>query len=296
MLQSYLERIRPIHATPISSSKLISEGMVNDVVVVNDDHIYRFPKHDWAFGDMRHEARCLALLRNRVDVSLPNWTIHGDGDLFVGYSMIKGETLQTFHLTQMSEQALDRLAAQIGRFLHAMHTIPADEIAAHKIQPSLTNRTYEKWIKLYEAVQTELFPHLYQHQRTWVHQFFQPLLADQGMMNYSPCFMNGDLSSYHLLFDPETELLSGIIDFGTAGVGDPAADFACLLDQYGEPFVARIGRFYGDLTHLIDRARWWAGTLELQWALGGIRNPEDPSWFTIHIGRARGFRPILNLL
>lgn len=286
MLTDYLEKIRPIHPCPIDTYELISEGMVNDVIVVNNDHIYRFPKHDWAFDDMRNEARVLALLRPHVDVPLPAWTVYDDQ--FVGYPLLQGEPLQNFHLVRMNEVELDGLAGQIGRFLRTMHDTPTDDT----IQPSLTNRTRQHWLDFYDSVQKELFPHLFRHQQTWVHQWFKPMLADPDWMSYTPCLMNGDLSSYHLLVDPDTQRLSGIIDFGTAGIGDPACDFTCLLDQYGEDFVQRVGKTYGDFSHLLGRARWWAGTMELQWALGGIRNPDDLSWFTVHIGRGRGYRPI----
>jgi aminoglycoside 2''-phosphotransferase len=104
-------------------------------------------------------------------------------------------------------------------------------------------------------------------------------------------FMNGDLGPYHLLYEPDRGELAGIIDFGIAGMGDPATDFACLIDNYGESFVRRMVRHYPALTELIDRARFWAGTLELQWALNGLRS-DDLSWRTVHIGRAHDEMPI----
>ena len=95
---------------------------------------------------------------------------------------------------------------------------------------------------------------------------------------------NGDLGPYHLLYNPETRLLNGIIDFGTAGIGDPACDFACIINQYGESFLQRMMVYYPEIEPALDRARFWAGTLELQWLLGGLRSG-DNSWFGVHLGR-----------
>ena len=74
--------------------------------------------------------------------------------------------------------------------------------------------------------------------------------------------MNGDLGHYHLLYDEERQRLNGILDFSTAGTGDPACDFGCLLDQYGERFVRRVARTYPGLADLFmkepafGRAPW----------------------------------------
>ena len=70
--------------------------------------------------------------------------------------------------------------------------------------------------------------------REWVHRLFAPFLADHFFLAYEPCFMNGDLGVYHLLFDRQTNQFNGIIDFGTVGIGDPAQDFGLLINQYGE--------------------------------------------------------------
>jgi hypothetical protein len=40
----------------------------------------------------------------------------------------------------------------------------------------------------------------------------------------------------------------------------------------------------------LDRARFVAGMVELQWVLGGMRS-NDPTWFACHLGRARDILP-----
>ena len=83
--------------------------------------------------------------------------------------------------------------------------------------------------------------------------------------------------------------MSGIIDFGTAGLGDPASDMAVLLSNYGESMVRAI---YPGLTHLMDRARFIAGTAMLQWALAGVQN-QDTEMLLAHIGQsALDFKPV----
>jgi aminoglycoside 2''-phosphotransferase len=108
-----------------------------------------------------------------------------------------------------------------------------------------------------------------------------------------PRLINGDTTPYHILFDRQARTLAGIIDFGTAGIGDPAADFACIIYNYGESFLQRMAEFYPEIEEAIDRARFWAGTLELQWSLSGRRARASKwSWFTAHLGSARDVMPI----
>jgi aminoglycoside 2''-phosphotransferase len=77
-----------------------------------------------------------------------------------------------------------------------------------------------------------------------------------------------------------------VIDFGTAGLGDPATDIATLLHYHGESIVRRMEPTYPQLPEFTDRARFWAGTLELQWALAGVLDNDIPMLLA-HVGAAR---------
>jgi aminoglycoside 2''-phosphotransferase len=147
-------------------------------------------------------------------------------------------------------------------------------------------RTREDWLNFYADLERELFPLLMAHAREWVERLFTPLRDGRLSLNHQPALIHGDLGPYHLLYDPEAQRVSGVIDFGTAGLGDPAVDFACVIDGLGETFLRRMLPHYPGIVGALDRARFLAGTLALQWALHGLRSG-DRSWFVSHIGRAR---------
>ena len=96
---------------------------------------------------------------------------------------------------------------------------------------------------------------------------------------------------YHILYDPTQGRITGVIDFGTAGLGDPASDFACLIQALGEPFLQRMARFSPAIVPALDRARFRAGALELEWALHAIGS-NDASWWLAHIAGARDVMPL----
>ena len=129
------------------------------------------------------------------------------------------------------------------------------------------------------------------HVRESVEEHFAPLVADEKFMDYQPKLINGDLVPYHIIFDRGKRQINGIIDFGTAGIGDPAADFSCMIYNYGESFLAKMMKYYPEIESALDRARFWAGTLELQWALAGART-KNYWWNLVHLGGARDAKPI----
>lgn len=281
----YLEKIRAVYPD-ISFDHLDfnQDGMVNDVVVVNYEIVCRFTKHDWAKQVLNHEARVLEVVRKYVDLQVPCFEHLEEG--FATYRYIKGEPLSRNTLLKLSQAPQNRVISQLAIFHQQLHSIPNQVLIDAGISDSDTKRSREDWLQLYEEVQEILFPYLWRHQKTWVHELFTPVVTGELDLNYTPVLIDGDKAVYHILFDNETESISGLIDFGTAGLGDPACDIAVQLGNYGESIVSRMESDYPMLRNIIDRARFWAGTFELQWAVAGLKY-KDTSLSLAHIGLAR---------
>jgi aminoglycoside 2''-phosphotransferase len=88
------------------------------------------------------------------------------------------------------------------------------------------------------------------------------------------------------MFDGERRRINGIIDFGCAGLGDPAIDFGLIIYNYGESFLHRFFKIYPDAEGYLSRARFYAGAQELRWLLTGIERDER-WWFAVHVGSAK---------
>lgn len=264
------------------------EGMVNDVVILDNQIVCRFPKHDWATEMLQHEAKVLDLVRDYVDVRVPKFEVL-EADVAT-YQFIKGTPLTRLMLFSLPARERQRMMVELGAFLKQLHTIPLGEAEAKNISASDTNRGTKDWESLYLEVETLLFPYLMRHQKTAIEVHFSPILTGELEMSYKPTLMNGDLGPYHVLFDTKAITLAGIIDFGTAGIGDPATDFAVMLNEYGEALVSFMEPSYPNMSEHLDRARFWAGTLELQWALAGIKTNNKELLFA-HLGGTRDRLP-----
>lgn len=88
----HLERIRDLYPDlPLDEVAVNNDGLVNQVVIVNNERVFRFPRSSWAREALRHEARILNLLRGKVEVSLPYYDDLADD--VATYELVPGRTL-----------------------------------------------------------------------------------------------------------------------------------------------------------------------------------------------------------
>ncbi len=138
--------------------------------------------------------------------------------------------------------------------------------------------TYKECADIYARMRAKLFPHMRPDARTWAAGHFEAYLGDARNFAYPPALKHGDFGPSNILYDGEARRVSGIIDFGGAGLGDPAYDFAGLLSGYGEPFVQRCCPFYLGLEGMLDRVRFYRGTFALLEALFGVENGDPEAY------------------
>jgi aminoglycoside 2''-phosphotransferase len=184
----------------------------------------------------------------------------------------------------MSEAvARSDLAAQLGTFLYRLHSTPC---AGREIPPTPARVTREAWTERRARIQEVVYPLLLKHQVQWAERLFDGVLASPASFDYDPALVHGDLAPYHILYDPGRNALAGVLDWGVAGMGDPALDVGNLITSSGERFVAGCQAAYPGLDRLLPRARFYAQAIELSWCLLGLETGET-FWFTAHLGGAR---------
>jgi aminoglycoside 2''-phosphotransferase len=279
-ITQYEHRIRALDpAADLESARLNGEGLMNDVVVCGE-RVYRFAKNERRARLLQNELLILDRLRPRSPVPIPAPDQRGPD--FMTYRLIAGQALRNDLPRTLPESAQQRLAEQLGRFLHALHTTPGDGLP-----PTRAPVTHAAQTELRRETEQRLYPLLMQQQRDWAERLFDSMLGDPRNFEVELRLIHGDLWSEHLLADANTELC-GVLDFGMAGLGDPANDFACLLQNYGEAFVGRMQSVYPELSRYLPRARYYARTIEFEWAIRGLTETQS-FWFTAHLGNARDF-------
>ncbi len=203
------------------------------------------------------------------------------GDGWTLHRHLPGQPTGQGDLAALTGPQRGRFLAEFGALLTALHALPPtpDHPSAE------TPHAPDHWREVLLEAETELFPlvsaMLARDLRAALVAMIETPLALGGT-----ALLHDDLHTAHILHDPATGALTGLLDFGRAGRGDAAVDIAGLLYNWGYDAVADLG--YPNLSEVLPRARRVARTYEVQWALEGLHR-QDNRWFLYALGAAKGF-------
>ncbi len=263
------------------------EGQYNDLLLINDQLIFRFPKFEAGLSTLMREVALLNQIQDSLPLEIPrpeyvSREMKIIGRAFMGYQKIKGEPLWHPRIQTIKEpQVLKHLAAQLAGFLWELHHLPLDPFELD----FPINDLPQEWQNMYYEIRSLIFPKLSLESQRNISRHFETFLNQAADHPFEPALRHGDFGSGNILYDSQTQSISGILDFGFAGLGDPAIDIAAAM-TFGESFFNYYYAAYPGLDSLVDRARFYKGTFALQEALYGVKH-SDPKAFE------RGIAPYL---
>jgi aminoglycoside 2''-phosphotransferase len=270
----YLARVRAAYPElAISSARVIdTESQFNDVLVIDEALVLRFPRTTQATEALAHEVAVLRRLQGRLSLPVPNPMLMGQdavtGEIsWMGYALLPGEPLWDEELEVLGEADQRQVALQLAGFLHALHTLPPAEV-----MPELGARAEAQfWAGLFAAFRDELYSFMRPAARSEVDALGDAIRAELERVPPAPALIHGDFGGGNILYDPSARRVTGVIDFGGVTLGDPAVDIAAL-SCYGEPFLALGAPAYPGMAALLPRARLYRATFALQQALWALRD------------------------
>ena len=187
-IAAYMARIREMCADlDIQSVTHNSEGLCNDIFIVNGDTVFRFAKDAHAEKVLPAETQILDRIRPRVTLNIPNPCTVGQD--VITYPLLPGETLSRNILLSLSKPAQQAVADQLADFLRALHTAPLDET----VPPTSAPASYDDWIKIRSQVEEKVYPLLMAHQIAWARSLFDGMLSDRSNFMFRPALIHGDL-------------------------------------------------------------------------------------------------------
>ena len=131
-LEFYRKRIHEIDPElVIESVNLNREGLLNDVVIVNGELVFRFAKREFGFKDPQAEANILRLLQKYITLPIP--APFYESREVLAYRMIPGETLRRDILMRLAESDQAAIADQLAQFFRELHGVPIKEISEFEI-------------------------------------------------------------------------------------------------------------------------------------------------------------------
>ena len=201
--RQYLESINA--ACPkltIDTDELYRSGQSNELLLVNDENLFRFPKFAHGVAALRREQAILDAVRPHLPTATPHYTFHAPSDAkagraFVGYRKLAGEALWRERLAQIDDDGtIDRLAVDLASFLQALHAIPPQAID-YPLQPA---ETQAAWSNIFTRIRRVVYPHLNAEARDWTARQFVKFLENADSFAFANVLRHGDFGASNILY------------------------------------------------------------------------------------------------
>jgi len=183
------------------------EGWDFKILVLEDEWVVRTPRNAEAAESLAKETRLLPVLAPALPVAIPQFEHVSRNPDFVVYRLIHGEPLR------------DEDPAGVRAFLDALHSFELGAIDLPRPEWRDIYRGHaEDWRRL-------VLPLLDAGERKAAEELLEEV---ETLTGFEPSLVHCDLGPSHLLC--RDGRLAGVIDWADAKRGDPAVDYAWLLN------------------------------------------------------------------
>ncbi len=242
-----------------------SIGTDNAMYRLGDVLSVRMPRIHWAVPPLEREFEWLPRLAPQLPFATPVPIALGEPGEGYPWRWTVCRWLDGTHPAAGSSLGADRLAADLAHFVRAMRAV--DPAGAPRTAWPRALHEEDGFVRTtLAALADALAPNLDQVVEIWEDALAAPRWSG------TPTWIHGDLSPGNLL--TQDGRLTGVLDFGAMGVGDPASELRVAWNLL--PPAART-RFRGELgadAAEWSRARGWALLQALaQLSYFGVRNP-----------------------
>ena len=239
--------------------ELLDEGWDFKIFEVDGGWLFLFPKREGSVTKLSMEYRLLPDLADWVSLPIPRhvyWAgLHESLERpFAGYKKLPGIAGD---ISKTVDQ--HRIARQLGLFLTRLHAYPVDKAREAGVPERSDLVAYwrnKSRKQLNRIVDLNVDP---SNLRRYLENDVP--LSFEGASR----LVHNDLFAEHILVDPRSGIMSGIIDWGDAVISDPAVDFAGLYSWYGEKWLEHVLAHYYRTpdTEIISRSRYLATCLAI---------------------------------
>lgn len=231
----------------IKTIETVTPGLDNATFLVNNEYIFRFPRSQEANSIIHRESLMLPLIKSKVKITVPDIEYIGyrnDGSEFTGHKLIAGISLEKeYALTPEGSPKL-HIVKILKKFLDQIHSFDINKAKTNGVEEKNLYYNYLGEQKRTEEILFQALDKLYPNEasnfKKSINKLFFEYFTTEENFKYISVLCHGDLKKEHLIYTPESDTLSGIIDFGGLVVTDPDFDLWRLYFHYGEQFVRAI--------------------------------------------------------
>lgn len=230
--------------------------------------VVRVARHAEAAAALHREVCVLSRIADRLPVRVPQPTYHRPDTCppFTVHVEVTGEVLTRDAWLAMARPARERSAADLAAFLKALHAIPTSigtdcglarldgaglaRALRREISPTFRTAFDDATLRRLDAVLAEL-------------------TSPSSARRHPAALLHCDIAPGHILYDPASGRLTGVIDFGDVALGPPARDFIFIYEDFGTELLAGVTRHYAgdDAEGFLAEVRQWYLLEAVAWTL-----------------------------
>ncbi len=210
---------------PAVSVQRFASGLDNIAFRVDDELIVRFRREDP--GGVDREAALLAVVADASPLPVPEPLIVDPVRGVLAYRILPGVPL--FDLPMPPQGVVEDIAEALGGLLAALHAVPVERVSG---LVEVDNDPLPQWLAETAAAWPAVAPHVPGEHRAAAERW---LAGPPPETAVTTVLSHLDLGIEHVLVDPVTWVVRGIIDWTDAAIGDPAYDLGLILRDLGPP-------------------------------------------------------------
>jgi aminoglycoside phosphotransferase (APT) family kinase protein len=224
----------------------IGEGWDNTAFSVNGAYVFRFPRRSVSAKLIETEMRVLPRIATRLPLPISTPTLVGMPSSeypwhFAGYAKLDSVALSSMRL---DDGSYPELAATLGRFLRALHSIECAPLSAVGLPPDEIGRF--DYVRTLERLRgrVDYLEEIGAIDNAAAIVRFAESLAPIAPRDADLTLTHGDLYARHILVDEEIRP-TAIIDWGDVHFGDPAIDLTVAYNVIPPALRDEFFRAYG---------------------------------------------------
>ena len=256
----------------------VGSGWEFDAFRTSDGWLFRFPRRAHCADLFEPERRVHALVSSHLPagIAVPRAELMGQPSAGFPYCVAGHRFIEGVAADAVDPHLMTILAREIGTAFGATHGIPEKEArAAGVAEMDVDDAGRREWLERGLTVASDLrvLDPAVDQGVSWVRKASLAHHRFEGQLR----FIHHDMSPDHLIVDPTTGRLTGILDWTDAILGDPARDFVTLVTWRGWEFTEAVFRSY---PHSIDRAfrerlDFMARLLSVMWLANAYEERSD---------------------
>jgi aminoglycoside 2''-phosphotransferase len=232
------------------------------------NQVIRVARHPQAADALERESCVMAKIAMRLPLPVPRPTYYAIPHCppFTIHDEILGETLTREEWENMPAARRDKAASDLATFLKALHLLPLQiGLTCGLEKLHLPDQAGSRRGKITRTIHDLLDEQTQVRLAETLESWSLPSSSEQRPSALLHC----DIGPGHVLYDPKTGHLTGVIDFGDLAIGDPARGFIYVYEDYGQRILDEVlGRYAGtDAALMMSAVRKWYLLEAITWTV-----------------------------